>query len=88
MKGYRGFIFYNIKDFSLQEVNKFLKLLNNRYMVYLMQVFVLTFEVKFIYKVVNRLKKKAVNEVKTPPLLKRYYIGCLKEQQEACKAVI
>ena len=49
-------------------------------MVYLMQVLVLTFKVKLIYKVINRLKKKAVDKVKISPLLKRYYIGHLEEQ--------
>ena len=45
-----------------------------------MQVLVLTFEVKFIYKVVNKLKKKVVDEVDTLPLLKRHCIGRLEEQ--------
>lgn len=49
-------------------------------MVYPIQVFIFTFKVKFIYKVVNRLKKKVVNKVEISFLLKRYCIGRLKAQ--------
>ena len=57
-------------------------------MAYLMQVFIFAFKVKLIYKVVNRLKKKAIDKVETPLLLKRHYTGRLKEQQEAYKTAI
>ena len=44
-----------------------------------MQVLVLAFKVKLIYKVVNRLKKKAVDKVEIPPLLKKHRTGRLEE---------
>ena len=59
-----------MQDFSNREVERLGRLLNNKYTIFLAAIIVVILKVKLIFIIPLKLKRKVIDNISTPTLIK------------------